>query len=113
MAVTIRQCNKPTKEQLAASVILTGASALRMIRAERRQMGYIGWKDLEPEEERRVLCTSSPSTEDIYLPDLVRIGAKSGEVQEDLCLLVGSAAQRRRMPGVAGPCVPGCLSARF
>ena len=100
MAVTIRQCNKPTKEQLAASVILTGASALRMIRAERRQMGYIGWKDLEPEGERRVLCTSSPSTEDIYLPDLVRIGAKSGEVQEDLCLLVGSAAQRRRMPGV-------------
>lgn len=76
MAVTIRQCNKPTKEQLAASVILTGASALRMIRAERRQMGYIGWKDLEPDEERRVLCTSSPSTEDIYLPDLVRIGAK-------------------------------------
>lgn len=100
MAVTIRQCNKPTKEQLAASVILTGASALRMIRAERRQMGYIGWKDLEPDEERRVLCASSPSTEDIYHSDLVRIGAKSGEVQEDLCLLVGSAAQRRRMPGV-------------
>ena len=39
----------------------TGASALRMMRAERRQMGYIGWKDLEPEEERRVLRTSSPS----------------------------------------------------
>ena len=101
MAITIKQCNKPTKEQLAASVILTGASALRMIRAERRQMGYIGWKDLEPEEERRVLSASSPSTEDIYLPDLVRIGAKSGEVQEGLCLLVGSAAQRRRMPGVS------------
>ena len=100
VAVTIKQRNKPTKEQLAASVILTGASALRMMRAERRQMGYVGWKDLEPEEERRVLCTSSPSTEDIYLLDLVRIGAKSGEVQEDLCLLVGSAAQRRRMPGV-------------
>ena len=48
-----------------------------MMRAERRQMGYIGWKDLEPEEECRVLCTSSPSTEDIYLPDLVRIGAKA------------------------------------
>lgn len=101
MAVKIKQRSKLTKEQLAASVILTGASALRMMRAERRQMGYIGWKDLEPEEERRVLCTSSPSAEDIYLPDLVRIGAKSGEVQEDLCLLVGSAAQRRRMPGVS------------
>lgn len=100
MAVKIERCNEPTGEQLAASAILTGASALRMIRAERRQMGYIGWKDLNPDEERRVLCTSSPSTEDIYLPDLVRIGAKSGEVQEDLCLLVGSAAQRRRMPGV-------------
>lgn len=35
VAVTIRRCNKPTKEQLAASVILTGASALRMMRAER------------------------------------------------------------------------------
>ena len=101
MAITINRRNKPTKEQLAASVILAGASALRMMRAERRQMGYIGWKDLEPEEERRVLCTSSPSTEDIYLPDLVRIGAKSGEVQEDLCLLVGAAAQRRRVPGVS------------
>ena len=76
VAVKIERRNEPTGEQLAASVILTGASALRMMR------------------------TSSPSTEDIYLPDLVRIGAKSGEVQEDLCLLVGSAAQRRRMPGV-------------
>ena len=47
MAVTIRWCNKPTKEQLAASVILTGASALRMMRAERRQMGYISWKGLQ------------------------------------------------------------------
>lgn len=100
MAVKIERCNEPTGEQLAASVILTGASALRMMRAERRQMGYISWKDLNLDEERRVLRTSSPSTEDIYLPDLVRIGAKSGEVQEDLCLLVGSAAQRRRMPGV-------------
>ena len=72
-----------------------------MMRAERRQMGYISWKDLNPDEERRVLRTSSPSTEDIYLPDLVRIGAASGEVQEDLCLLVGSAAQRRRILGVS------------
>lgn len=58
VAVTIGQCNKPTKQQLAASVILTGASALRMIRAERRQMGYIGWKDLNPEEERHILHTA-------------------------------------------------------
>ena len=100
MAAKIERYNEPTGEQLAASVILTGASALRMMRAERRQMGYISWKDLDPDEERRVLRTSSPSTEDIYLPDLVRIGAASSEVQEDLCLLVGSAAQRRRMPGV-------------
>ena len=101
VAVKIERRNEPTGEQLAASVILTGASALRMMRAERRQMGYISWKDLNPDEERRVLRTSSPSTEDIYLPDLVRIGAKSGEVQEDLCLLVGSAAQRRRILGVS------------
>ena len=99
MAIKIGQRGKPASEQLAASVILTGASALRMMRAERRQMGYISWKDLNPDEERRVLRTSSPSTEDIYLPDLVRIGAASGEVQEDLCLLVGSAAQRRRILG--------------
>lgn len=101
MAVKINQRVEPTKEQLAASVILTGASALRMMRAERRQMGYISWKDLDPEEERRVLCTSSPSAGDIYLSDLVRIGAATGEVQEDLCLLVGTAAQRRRIPGVS------------
>lgn len=61
MAVTIRQCNKPAKEQLAASVILAGASALRMIRAERRQMGYIGWKDLELEEERHILYAALPN----------------------------------------------------
>ena len=92
VAVKIERCNEPTDEQLAASVILTGASALRMMRAERRQMGYISWKDLDPKEECRVLRTSSPSTEDIYLPDLVWIGAASGEVQEDLCLLVGCGA---------------------
>lgn len=89
MAVKIARRIEPTSEQLAASVVLTGASALRMMRAERRQMGYISWRDLDPDEERRVLHTSSPSAEDIYLPDLVRIGAVSGEVQEDLCLLVG------------------------
>ena len=101
VAVKIDRRSKPTSEQLAASVILTGASALRMMRAERRQMGYISWKDLDSDEERRVLHASSPSAEDFYFPDLVRIGAKSGEVQEDLCLLVGSAAQRRRIPDVS------------
>ena len=55
VAVKIERRNEPTGEQLAASVILTGASALRMMRAERRQMGYISWKDLDPDEERRVL----------------------------------------------------------
>ena len=101
MAVKIARRVEPTSEQLAASVILTGASALRMMRAERRQMGYISWRDLDPDEERRVLHASSPSAEDIYLPDLVRIGAVSGEVQEGLCLLVGSAKQRRRMSGAS------------
>lgn len=101
VAVKMARRIEPTSEQLAASVILTGASALRMMRAERRQMGYISWRDLDPDEERRVLRTLSPSTEDIYLPDLVRIGAASSEVQEDLCLLVGSAAQRRRILGVS------------
>lgn len=101
MAVKIARHIEPTSEQLAASVILTGASALRMMRAERRQMGYISWRDLNPDEEHGVLHASSPSAEDIYLPDLVRIGAVSGEVQEDLCLLVGSAKQRRRMPGAS------------
>ena len=100
VAVKIARRDEPTSEQLASSVILTGASALRMMRAERRQMGYISWRVLDPDEERRVLHASSPSAEDIYLPDLVRIGAVSGEVQEDLCLLVGSAKQRRRMSGV-------------
>ena len=101
MTVKIARRVEPTSEQLAASVILTGASALRMMRAERRQMGYISWRDLDPDEEHCVLHTSSPSAEDIYLPDLVRIGAVSGEVQEDLCLLVGSAKQRRRMSGAS------------
>lgn len=101
VAVKLARRIELTSEQLAASVVLTGASALRMMRAERRQMGYISWRDLDPDEERRVLHTSSPSAEDIYLPDLVRIGAVSGDVQEDLCLLVGSAKQRRRMPGAS------------
>ena len=41
VSVKIERRNEPTGEQLAASIILTGASALRMMRAERRQMGYI------------------------------------------------------------------------
>ena len=59
-----------------------------------------------------MLCLASASceAEDIYLPDLVRIGAASGEVQEDLCLLVGSAAQRRRMPGVGWSVCSGSVS---
>ena len=67
MAVTIKQRNKSTKEQLAASVILTGASALRMMRAERRQMGYIGWKDLEQEKLGEVCaCCGKPAKHMIY-----------------------------------------------
>lgn len=61
VAVKIERCNEPTGEQLAASIILTGASALRMMRAERRQMGYIGWKDLEPEEECHILHAALPN----------------------------------------------------
>ena len=101
MVCRVNEAQAQAQEQLKASVILTGASALRMMRAERRQMGYISWRDLDPDDERRILRSSSPSAEDIYLPDLVRIGAVSGEVQEDLCLLVGSAAQRRRISGVS------------
>lgn len=41
VAVKIARRVEPTGEQLAASAILTGASALRMMRAERRQMGHI------------------------------------------------------------------------
>ncbi len=59
MAVKIARRVEPTDEQLAASVILTGASALRMMRAERRQMGYINWRDFYPDEERRVLPDST------------------------------------------------------
>ena len=110
VSVKIERRNEPTGEQLAASIILTGASALRMMRAERRQMGYISWRDLSPDEERRVLRTSSPSTEDIYLPDLVRIGAASGEVRDCWWGLQSSVAACLAW---AGPCVPGCLSARF
>ena len=59
VAVKIAWRVEPTGEQLAASVILTGASALRMTRAERRQMGYISWRDFHPDEERRVLPAST------------------------------------------------------
>lgn len=114
MAVKIARRIEPTSEQLAASVILTGASALRMMRAERRQMGYISWRDLDPDEERRVLHASSPSAEDIYLPDLVRIGAVSGEVQEDLCLLVGLQSSVAACLVQAGPFVlQDCRLVRF
>ena len=41
MAVKIERRNEPTDEQLAASVILTGTSALRVKRAERIQMGNL------------------------------------------------------------------------
>ncbi len=59
MAVKIARRVEPTGEQLAASVILTGASALRMMRAERRHLGHISWRDFHPDEERRVLPAST------------------------------------------------------
>ena len=58
MAVKIARRIEPTSEQLAASVVLTGASALRMMRAERRKMGDISWRDLNPNEERHILHTA-------------------------------------------------------
>lgn len=60
MARFVNEAKAPTQEQLKASVILTGASALRMMRAERRQMGYISWRDLDPDEERHILHTGAP-----------------------------------------------------
>ena len=84
-----------------------------MMRAERRQMGYIGWKDLEPEEERRVLCTSSPSTEDIYLPDLGELESKAARCKK-ICACWWDLRRSADACLVwAGPCVPGCLPARF
>ena len=60
MARFVNEAKAPTQEQLKASVILTGTSALRMMRAERRQMGYISWRDLDPDEERHILHTGAP-----------------------------------------------------
>lgn len=113
MAIKIGQRGKPASEQLAASVILTGASALRMMRAERRQMGYISWRDLSPDEECRVLRASSPSIEDIYLPDLVRIGAASGEVQEIFACWWDLRRSAAACLAWAGPYALGCPPARF
>lgn len=59
VAVKIARRVEPAGEQLAASVILTGASALRMMRAERRHLGHISWRDFHPDEERRVLPAST------------------------------------------------------
>ncbi len=113
MAVKIERRNEPTDEQLAASVILTGASALRMMRAERRQMGYISWKDLDPDEERRVLRTSSPSIEDIYLPDLVRIGPQAARCKKIFACWWDLRRSAAACLAWAGPYAPGCLPARF
>lgn len=82
MAIKIGQRGKPASEQLAASVILTGASALRMMRAERRQMGYISWKDLNPDEERRVLRASSPSTEESIFPIWCGLGPQAARCKK-------------------------------
>lgn len=113
MAVKIARRIEPTSEQLAASVVLTGASALRMMRAERRQMGYISWRDLDPDEERSVLHASSPSAEDIYLPDLVRIGPKAARCKKICACWWDLRRSAAACLAWAGPCVPGCLPARF
>lgn len=113
MAVKIERCNEPTGEQLAASVILTGASALRMMRAERRQMGYISWRDLDPDEERRVLCTSSPSTETSIFPTWCGLGPQAARCKKIFACWWDLRRSAAACLAWAGPYALGCPPARF
>ena len=77
------------------ALILCGASALRMIRAQRRKTGFIAWEELSPEEQHSVLRESIPRRESIDISWLVRVGAYDSEQDEQVHFLVGEARNRR------------------
>ena len=113
MAVTIRQCNKPTKEQLAASVILTGASALRMIRAERRQMATSAGRTSIPMKSAACCVRHRLRPRISIFPTWCELEPKAARCKKIYACWWDLRRSADACLAWAGPCVPGCLSARF
>lgn len=90
-------------EQTKHTVVLSGATALRALRRERRISSEITWCPVEPNEQidamRRATCLSSL----IDLEDLERLGILVENEQIDLA--VGRIAKRTATPPVIAHCI--------
>lgn len=90
-------------EQTKHTVVLSGATALRALRRERRISSEITWGPVEPNEQidamRRATCLSSL----IDLEDLERLGILVENEQVDLA--VGRIAKRTATPPVIAHCI--------
>ena len=90
-------------EQTKHTVVLSGATALRALRRERRISSQITWGSVELNEQidamRRATCLSSL----IDLEDLERLGVLVENEQVDLA--VGRIAKRTATPPVIAHCI--------
>lgn len=78
----------------------TGASAIQAIRKARCMYASLPWETVPPAEQRRVMRDTVPNVDAIDYAVLERCGLWRGADGEELQLLVGSAAARRRRAAV-------------
>ena len=107
-------CDLPAPEQAPSTqaepaIIVCGLSALRGIRRARRVHDLWSWTLLDAQEQERVLTAATSRKSLIDFEELARDGFWGEEETEELELLVGHPADRRRVAHVRCRCVSGPL----
>lgn len=77
------------------TLVISGESALRLIRAQRRRTGFLPWEPLSRVEQRRALAACVANGAHIDYPHLARLGAWHDEQGERLHLLTSNGRNRR------------------
>lgn len=77
------------------TLVLTGVSAIRIIRAQRRKTVSLPWRGLSRVEQRRALAACVPNESHLDLPHLVRLGAWKDDAGEVLTVLTSQVSNRR------------------
>ena len=95
--------------QADPAIIVCGLSALRGIRRARRVHDLWSWTPLDAQEQERVLAAATSRKSLIDFEELARHGFWGEEETEELELLVGRPADRRRVAHVRCRCASGPL----
>ena len=95
--------------QADPAIIVCGLSALRGIRRARRVHDLWSWALLDAQEQERVLAAATSRKSLIDFEELARRGFWGEEDTEELELLVGRPADRRRVAHVRCRCASGPL----